>query len=491
MIKKILKLEWLQFNRSLGFQQNLFLKILMGIGFLVFGALFIFFGVGFYYALKKIKPEADPLIWINNYLIFWFLLSLTFRYFFQQLPVINIKPLLNLPVKRNVIIHFLIGKGFVSFFNFLPLFFVVPFSGVLIYNGYPIVNVLFWLISLILFVLSINLINFLINKNNTVFYSIASLLIVFSGLEYFSIFKTSASFGPLFNYLYQHPLLTIIPIFIFTTLYFLTFKMIRNGFYIDDVLQDKKQKNANVANLSWMNRFGSMAPFLKNDVKLIWRNARPRQVVLMSFMFLFYGLIFYTNKTYSDMPAFLVFASVFVTGGFLMSFGQLVPAWDSEYYKMLMSQNIPYKQYLKAKWTLMTTAVTISFLLSIPYLYFGTEIFKMIAAGALFNIGLNSFFTLLGGALNKTPIELNVKAKAFKNTNKFNLTQVLVALPKMVLPMLLFYIPFKLISFDAGIITLAISGVLGIVFRDFFINQIEKIYQKEKYKTIAAFSEKQ
>ena len=56
--------------------------------------------------------------------------------------------------------------------------------------------------------------------------------------------------------------------------------------------------------------------------------------------------------------------------------------------------------------------------------------------------------------------------------------------------MILFYVPYKLISFDAGLIVLALSGVLGIVFKNFFLNKIERIYQKGKYKTIAAFAEK-
>lgn len=189
------------------------------------------------------------------------------------------------------------------------------------------------------------------------------------------------------------------------------------------------------------------------------------------------------------MPAVLAFASMFITGVFLMSFGQLVPSWDSEYYKMLMCQNIPYRQYLESKWYLMVLGVSIAFILSIPYLYFGWKIFAMIASGALFNIGLNSFITLFGGALNRVPIELNVKAKTFSNTQGFNPTQLLISLPKVFLPMILFYIPYKLINFNAGLIVLAASGVLGIIFKNFFLNKVEQVYQKGKYKTIEAFSE--
>jgi hypothetical protein len=88
------------------------------------------------------------------------------------------------------------------------------------------------------------------------------------------------------------------------------------------------------------------------------------------------------------------------------------------------------------------------------------------------------------------PIELNVKAKAFSNTNGFNPTQLLIAMPKVLLPMILFYIPYKLMNFNAGLIVLGASGVAGILLKNVFLNKIESIYQKGKYKTIAAFSEK-
>ncbi len=310
------------------------------------------------------------------------------------------------------------------------------------------------------------------------------------GLEYFGIYAISEPIGVAFNTLYNNPFLVVIPMVLLATLYYLNFKYIKSGFYLDDAVS-KKIKEVNAKDLSWMDRFGSVAPFLKNDIKMITRNARPKQVLMMSFFFLFYGLFFFTQSMYiEEMPYVLAFAAIFITGGFLLSFGQLVPSWDSEYYKMLMSQNIPYRQYLESKWYLMVFAVIIAFILSTPYIYFGWNVYFMIAAGALFNIGLNTFITLFGGALNRVPIELNTKAKAFSNTNGFNPTQMLIALPKMVLPMLIFFIPYQFISFNAGLIALALSGVLGIVFKNFFLNKIEQVYQKGKYKTIAAFGEK-
>lgn len=490
MIKKFIYLEWKQFVRASYFQKGIAIKILLILGAIYFGGIAILLGGSSFFILKKSFPDIDPIVSVNNFLVYWVLFELMIRFFMQQLPVLNIKPLMIIPIKRSTVIHYLLGKTTISFFNFISLFLFLPFSIVLLVKGYPVFNVVFWFLSLMCITFILNFLNFLINKSNTIFYILVPLFLALIGLEYYEIFKVSEPIGVVFNALYDNPIFILVPVLALIGIYKVNFKFIRKGFYLDDAVS-KKVKEVNATDLSWMNRFGNIAPFLKNDVKMISRNARPKQVVMMSFFFLFYGLFFFTQSMYIEkMPYILAFAAMFITGGFLLSFGQLVPSWDSEYYKMLMSQNIPYRQYLESKWYLMVVAVAVSFILSTPYIYFGWDIYLMIAAGALFNIGLNTFITLFGGALNRVPIELNTKAKAFSNTNGFNPTQLLIALPKMLLPILIFFIPYQLISFNAGLIALALTGALGIMFKNFFLNKIERIYQKGKYKTIAAFGEK-
>lgn len=489
MIKQFISLEWKQFKRSSYFQKGIAIKILLFLGVLYFGGIAVFIGTIGYFGLKKTFPEQDPITIVNNFLIFWFIMDLLLRFFMQQLPVMNVKPYMIIPIKRPTVIHYLLGKTTIHFFNFLPLLMFLPFSIVLMVQGYPVINVLCWFVAMLSITLVLNFTNFLVNKSNVVFYSLLTVLAAFVALKMYDIFDVTIYFGQAFNALYTMPYLVVLPIALLVVLYKMNFGYVKSGFYLDGAIS-QKVKEADGLELNFLNRFGKISPFLKNDVKLIMRNARPKQVMMMSFMFLFYGLVFYTQETYRDMPAFLAFASMFITGGFLISFGQLVPSWDSEYYKMLMSQNIPYRQYLESKWYLMVFAVFVSFILATPYLYFGIDIYLMILAGASFNIGLNSFITLLGGALNRVPVELNTKAKAFSNTNGFNPTQLLIGLPKLLLPMALFYVPYKLINFNAGLIVLGLSGVIGVIFKNAIFNLIERIYQKGKYKTIAAFSEK-
>ena len=54
----------------------------------------------------------------------------------------------------------------------------------------------------------------------------------------------------------------------------------------------------------------------------------------------------------------------------------------------------------------MVVMTSILYILSFPYLYFGTDIFLMITAGAIFNIGFNSLFLLYAGSFNRKRIDL-------------------------------------------------------------------------------------
>ncbi len=489
MLKKFLYLQWKQFRRSSYFEAALAIKILMVLGILYFGGIAILAGVGGYFILRKAIPDVDPILSLNRFMIYWWLFDLLIRYFIQQVPVLNIKPLMIIPVKRNQVVKFLLGKTALSFFNILPLLFFVPFSIVLTVKGYNPLYVLSWFVGVLSIILFNNFAIFLINKTKTYFFIIIGAVSVLIALQYYGIFDITQYAAIFFHSLYTTPIFLIIPIGLAVGLCYANYKYYMDNFYIDGAVSKKTEKVQSL-DLNFVDRFGKTAPFLKNDIKMILRNARPKQVLIMSFFFLFYGLIFYTQEIYREMPAVLAFASMFVTGGFLLSFGQLVPSWDSEYYKLMMSQNIPYREYLKSKLILMIFAVSVSTVLSLPYLYFGWDIYKLILAGASFNIGLNSFITLYGGALNRVPVELNVKAKAFQNTNGFNVTQLLISIPKIIGPMVIFYIPYYFIDFDAGIIILALSGLLGLIFQNQFLNIIENLYQKQKYQTIAAFGEK-
>jgi hypothetical protein len=484
MISHFLKLEWKQYFRSAHWQKGIAIKVIMVFFALYFIVSFLAVGVGGYYLLKKEFPDQDPLQMVNAYLLYAFLGDLVVRYLMQKLPVMNIKPFLILPIKKSKLVHYVLGKSSFSAFNIFGLFFYVPFSIVLINEGYTTSGVLGWLFFIILLTQANNFLNFLINKNNKAFAIIASLLALCIGLQKFDVFDVTVYGGQFFDAIYASPIYALLGVLLVVVLYNLNYKQLRNQVYLDEAVSQKVVE-AKSADLSFANRLGDVAPFIKNDMRLIWRNKRTKTVFLMSFLFLFYGLIFFTQETYQKMPAMLMFASLFVTGGFTFNYGQFIPAWDSAHYKMLMSQGFRYRKFLESKWILMVVMTSILYFLSIPYLYFGLDIFLMITCGAIFNIGFNSLFLLFAGSFNRKRIDLN--RSGFGNTQGTSATQFIVIIPLMLFPMLVFWLLNKFVGGNSGYIAVAAIGVLCLLLKNYAMNFIEKKYIKDKYVMINAF----
>jgi hypothetical protein len=490
MIQYFIKFEWKQFFRSSYWQKSIALNILMGFLALYFMLTFLVLGISIYPLLKKQFPESDPLIMVNGFLFYWFLGDLVMRFFLQKLPVMNIKPLLALPIKRSKILNYVLGKSAISFFNFLPLFAIIPFGVILIFEDYSTTTALIWMLLMYVFTLIINFLNFIIEAKSTeTELSFLPIIAIASGLfalNYFEIVSFSNLLGNAVNTITANPLLITIPIAILIGLYSINYFELKKKLYVDGSLKAKADV-ATTTDLAWTRRFGDIAPFLQLDLKLLWRNKRPRSSIFIVVIGLLYGLFFYPNPTYQNIPAMFVFVGIFVTGIFMINFGQFIPAWDSGYYKLLMSQNIKYKQYLNSKYSLMTISAVIMFVLSIPYVYFGWKILAIHFAAMVYNIGVNSHVLLYGGSFNRKKIDLTQRA-AF-NYQGTGAVQWIIGFPLLLIPILFFYIPYKFISFEAGILTLIVLGGIGIVFHQKLMNFITKQYLNSKHKMINAFDQ--
>lgn len=490
MISKFISLEWKQFFRSASFGKSLALKILMGFFALYFIVTFLALGVGLYPGLKKAFPDQDPFIIVNQVIFYWVLMELLIRFFFQKLPVMSVKPLLTLPVKRNTVVNYVLGKSTLAFINFLPLFATIPFSIVLMSKGYSKSMVLTWLVAMVLISLISNFLNFIIESiSSETELSYLPIIVVAGGLfalNYFEILDISGLLSTSILAIANNPIYLLILVAILGVCYWFNFKILRQKLYLDHSLKTKI-KEVNASNLGWTKNFGDIAPFMQLDLRLIWRNKRPKSSVFILVIGLLYGLFFYPNPQFQDSPMIFGFVGIFVTGIFLINFGQFIPAWDSGYYKMLMSQNIKYEQYLKSKYTLMILSVIIMFVLSIPYVYFGWKILAAHFAAAIYNIGVNSYVIMLGGSFNRKKIDLNQRA-AF-NYQGTGAVQWIIGIPLMILPAAIFGLTSFFINFQVGLFALAFLGLLGIVFHQKLMKLITQKYLDSKYKMIDAFSQ--
>lgn len=484
MFLKFLQLELKSFVRSPQFAAGILMKIGMLFMYAYLALIFVGGAIGVYFGAKKVGYE--PIQLFSRIFLVYIAIDLLLKYFMQQLPAENIKPFLTMKISKNQVAGYTLVKILVSFFSWAFLLFVIPFAALLIFKGnLNAVTVLLYFAACISMVFINTFVNTIINKSDKLMYSLFGFMAIIGGLHYFEIIDVLAISERIFYGLYQNIGFFIIPIVVLLVLAIYTFSFIKKNLYLDRGLEMKKAAGK-TENIAFLNKYGTLGTFINNDIRLIKRSKAARSALIGGVLFLFYGLLFF-SKGYNT--SFMqVFLGIFVTGGFNFMFGQRVPAWDSSYYPLMMTQNVPYKDFLKAKWALFVIAISVSMILAVGYAFISWEFYFTIFAAGLYNLGVNSYLTLLAGAYNKKPIDLNSASKGFTSgQNNFNIKILVLLLPQMVLPMAVFGAMKYFFGMTPAVMSLGILGLIGFLLRDKIFNLIVKIYRTEKYSTIAAF----
>ena len=485
MYWRLLQLEFKNFIRNPQFGANLGMKILMFFGMAYFSAIFVALPFILYFFAKK-KMMADPLLIFCKFFIYYWAFDLIIRYFLQQMPTQNIKPFLTLGITKKKLVNYTVIKILVNFFNWGNLLFLLPFAGLLIYDGgYSVIHLMMFTIGIFAIFYFNNFLNILLNGKDLVLYIVVAVMASLAALEYFKIIELSYYSQRLFYSLYEYAGVFLIPVLLAILTAYLAYQEIYKNFYLDKGLE-LKIAEGKTENIAFFDRYGVMGTFINNDIRLLKRSKAAKSALFASAMFLLYGLLTFT-KGY-DNSFMQVFMGIFVTGGFMLMFGQRVPSWDSSYYPLMMTSNVPYKEYLKGKWSLIIIGISVSIVLSSFYLLISWEFYLTVFAAGLYNLGVNSYITLLAGAFNKKPIDLNSKSKSFGGgTNNFNMKTMLLTIPQMLLPMAVFAIVKYFLGIYPAVASLGILGIIGFMMRDKVFGYIVKVYKTQKYSTLDSF----
>lgn len=461
------------------------------IGIVYFGLSFLGFGLGGYSIIESQNlGKGSPIQVISRFWMYYMVFEMVMRFALQKLPTASIKPLLVLPIPKLKIVKFYIRGSFINAFNFIQLLFIIPFVIVCIVKGLPVLSVLAWGIAVYLCVCTMHFVNILIESYKAVFIAVIAVFGSLAIIQYFDLFDSTEYTQYLLYTVYEYPVLVLAYGAIFAVSVWLTIHYYVTNMYMDDLLK-KKIEVGSTQEMKWLDGFGTYASFLKNDLRLIMRNKRARTTVLMSVLFMFYGFLVLTPGHDGEYPTYMtLFVAFFVSGGFLMMFGQYVPSWDSSYYPLMMTQNITYKNYLKAKWLIIALGTAISMIGAVLYVNKSMDLVYLILAMGVFNIGINGYIVLWGGAYMKSPVDLTANKNVFGDKNAFNLKVMVISLPKLFLPIIVYYIGAAIYGFWGGFSTLILVGIIGVFFQKYVFAFIERIYKKEKYSTIDAFKSK-
>lgn len=483
MFKKFLNFEIKSFFRSPRFASGIAMKIASVFLLLYFSGILISAAFGLYYGAFEMK--TSPINLFCRYFLAIFVGDLVLKYLWQQMPTNNVKPFLTQNISKTIITRYTLVKILSSFFSWAFLLFFIPFLALLIHNGnFPLASIFSLVLAAFSLIVINTFINIIINKNDYLMYAVFAALISVAALHYFKVIDVFAFSEQLFLHFYNLHFLFLIPLITAIVFGVFAFKFIKNNLYLDKGLEIKKSVGK-TENIEFLNQFGAVGTFLNNDLRLIKRSKASRGAALSGVFFLFYGLFFLGSK--NSIPP--IFPGIFITGGFMIVFGSKVPAWDSSYYPLMMTQNVPYKEYLKAKWWLVVVATMISMILALGYAFYqGWDYYFAIFAAGLYNLGVNAYITLFAGAFNKRPVDLNSAAKGFSNgQNNFNIKNFILLIPQFLVPIGVFLGVKYFFGLFAAVMVIAVIGFIGFLLRDKIFDIIVKTYKSEKYSTLSAF----
>lgn len=485
MFKKLASLEWKASKRKGALTQ----RVLMALGKGYFGACYLAIMVSMSAGLFKFAEEEglNPFQGFFKYAIYLWLGDLVIRYFFQQMPTTLVKPLLIQNIRKKTIVNYCLTKSAFSFFNFVNLFMgIAVFLMLILEYKVSVLNGLLFALSFTMFLWANN---FLVQLLNHVTKFALPFLVVFAGvlaLDFFKYVEVTAYTKYVFEAMYNYKFLLIVIAIYLIGLVMACYRFYYNNLSLDSAVVVKKETYT-YYDLNFLNRFGKLAPFLKTDIKLLTRNKRTRTVLLMSAMFLLYGLLFFTMDMYKNNSFFTILAAIMITGGFMMLFGQYVPSWDSSYYPLMMTQNVPYRQYLESKWLIMVLGTVVSTILASFYLFFGLKTYLIIVAVGCYNIGWNCYMSLITGAFIRSKIDLSSNKNAFGDSKAFSAQTLLLSIPPIAIPAVLYWGLTSLLSFNLAIVIFILIGLLGILLKQPMFNLIENLYKSKKYITLKAY----
>jgi hypothetical protein len=492
MYSSLLSQQWKQTVRSKYFKQGWGVKILIGFLVVYFGGLFLTLGLFMPELLEELYPDAEMLTPIfSGFVLYYILSDLAMRFFLQDLSVLTVQHYLTLPVKKSKIIHFLLRGSIFNFFNTLPLFIVVPFGLRTVSSEYGAIPGGAWLLSFVFIVLSNHFLAIYIKRalavKKGVFFAFAAVvggLFLGDFMEWFSLIFVSeqifSSFGP-------NPTLLFIPLLVMVAFYFLNFSFLKAHTYLD-LWKSKASENVNTTRFSFLESKGIVGSLVANELKLITRNKRTKSILFITLLFSAYGLIFYLNPQYNEGYGWLIFVGIFMTGVFMINYGQFLVGWEGAYFDGILTRSYEMEDFYKAKFILIAVTCVITYILSVPYVYFGIKALYINTASFIYNIGLNSFVLLYASTYNRKKIDLS-KGSAF-NYQGTSATQFIIVLPLMVVPIIIFQSFNAFGAPNGGLIALAAVGLISMAFSKYWFKAIVSNFKEKKYRNAEGFREK-
>lgn len=468
MFFTLVRLQYLKSLRSTSFAKSVLTNILMGFLILILLSYVVGLGILLKSILDRVVPGEDHIALLNSFMIYFFLAEFLYRYFIQQLPVIDLESLLHLPIGKGKIIRMLLFRSFISPLSIIAVLLFLPFSIEVVSAKYGVIEAITWVSAITLTSWTIHW--FMLWFKQRFEDSLIGLFVIFlvlvlgAGSSYMGWFNLGEIMKPVFDFSLTSPIPLLGMLGVMVAAYLLCYKFYVSNAYLEDLSEEENVRFVNQS-IGFFSRFGLAGELANLEWKLIIRHKKSRTYLMLAGFFLLYGLIFYKNPQYategSGIHWTFIFVGIFITGIFMLQYAQLFLSWNSANFDFFLSKKQGIASLVRGKYLLFMGVSFVCFLAAVPYTFFGWQFLLLHLCCFFFNIGILMHLIIYFSLWKPKPMDLN-KGAMF-NYEGVGAAQFLMILPMFLAPYAI-YVPFWLLFNEyVGLLALGIIGLIGLL----------------------------
>ncbi|MEQ9188365.1 MAG: DUF5687 family protein [Cryomorphaceae bacterium] len=488
---KIISLDWKSATRSPIWHRKLLINAFLALTFIYLIGNLLVLGIFLDDLLMKIPVDGVDyntygpsfvLRRLDRYLIYYFFLDFIIRYFMQKLPAMSVEPYLHLPIRRSSLVHFMLVKTIWSPFNLFHFILLGPFM-VEVFSNLPFEQALGWVSGMALLIYSANFFLLYIKRTSEVdtriYIGLLIALAALIGLHWYAIVDFNAISSWVFDSFFLHPWLAVICLIALLGSYGLNFSYLRKNMYLSRISRSGRNEVSYVGS-GILSRFGLVGRLTELEFKFIWRNKRPRSVLLITVLFLGYGLIVFPQAEYAGNYLMYILFSIIITGMFMLNYGQYLLGWEGTHFDHILTRNISFEHYYKSKFLLFAIVSGVAMVLSTPYAFFGMKILLVLFCVFLFNIGINTHIVMFFGSMNPKKIDLS-QGTVF-NWQGVGAAQFLLVVPVLGAPLALYGLGMLFWDELGAVLLIGVVGLIGLAGTRYWIQLLALWLKKQRHE---------
>jgi uncharacterized protein DUF5687 len=413
------------------------------------------------------------------------------RFLIQKTPKMYLEPYLHLPVPRAALVGFFSVTSVFSVHNLFPLVFAVPYAVVHLAPAYGAAGAAQWVGSIVAALLASNFLNIYfrtqMNRREHLFLGGLGLLLVLSlADEYLGagvMGKVSLVF---FTEMLRPSVLLVLALsgLVLGTSLFAAGALLE-ALRREDPAVMPPQQNSPLYEMA--ERWDLAGHLIWLELRLMWRNRRPRHYLLVSIMFSTVYLVFMlASPALFGGFIFGAILGLFASGGFVLNYGQLMFSWDSSYMDGLLARAIRIRALTRAKTMVLQGSCLFLFVLSLPlFLWLRPDLVPLHVAFLFYNAGITSQVIMELATRNRERIDLG-RSGGFFNYEGFSARHWIWFLPTALPPTILLFVLRN--QPHLAWTALAAVGLIGLATTELWTRRHASRVHRQKHAMLAGFA---